>query len=470
MAAEEQTWSALAYATAWIFISEWFWLMMGAFVGAAGVLAPSFAGVALRISYRIFGKSSDHVWPYTTRDAPRLLLVAVPAGAFISGGLNLYLITLGYSWLGRVFCNLSCSALVFVSATGSTVWRFQASRGTPSVRSLHSLDVDGRNLELRVFVPEDACEIKRPAVVMVCGLLWLGEGLLGAIGRAFNDQFGYCFASCGVPCVQIATPNRHIAHTRFPEILAAVLWPLTLVPGLRFMLLTADALIFAITPADAIAGLLVAWSLPGLLGGPGTMLALHIAMRVLQFFLGRLPWPAHRSVLSEVAAAVTWAENHQEILRSDGRLVLCGYSSGAHCAALYGLSEGAPDFSNVVLVSGVYNLRTEAWSGSQRALTPLWHLVLKDALGVVSATERHMLAPTSPTQKQLKGEWYVLSARSELMGLHPFEDMLFDAGPLCDILETQGATVKRVVCGLNHWLLLFSIEDFIRPFCKALIG
>ena len=36
----------------------------------------------------------------------------------------------------------------------------------------------------------------------------------GTIGLIFNDKFGYEFAQNGVPCVQIHTPSRHIAHTR----------------------------------------------------------------------------------------------------------------------------------------------------------------------------------------------------------------------------------------------------------------
>lgn len=348
-------------------------------------------------------------------------------------------------------------------------------------RTLHTIKLDGEDeVVLRVFTPEKA-EGKRPAVVMVCGLLWLGNGLLGLIGLNFNDSFGYAFARNGCPCVQIHTPSRHLAHTRLMDLLVLVLapiWPFLGSPILRFLLVVADISMLAINLHD------LAYLLP-LVGlslyrwmtvSPGTcsavmLLAAHMLVRGVQSALNSYPGPKPRNYMKEVAAAVAWAQQNQSSLGSDGRLVLCGYSSGGHVASLYGLSEGAPEFSAVVLVSGIYSLQTDTWTGCRRCLAPIFNLMFKDILGVDSPEARENASPVAfaaRSKKKQTCDWYLLTARMELMGLEPIQSILFDATGLATALEARGAKVKRATCGLNHWLLIFGFADFAGPFCKSL--
>jgi len=323
---------------------------------------------------------------------------------------------------------------------------------------------------VRVFIPPSAGKPSKPAVVMVCGLLWLGEGLLGRIGLTFNDGFGYAFAASGAPCVQIHTPCRHIAHTRMMDFAVLLLWPLSLLhPVLRAVLFLADALLLAASPVDLLALLflvpLASWPRIGGLALP----ACHLLLRAVQGLRGALPGPKHRDHQREIAAAVAWAQGNQKLLNSDGRLVLCGYSSGGHCASMYALSSKAPRFEAVVLISGIYGLRTDTWSGFRRLLAPVFNMLYADCLGVHTPEERESSSPEVLAKSELNGQdWYVLTAQMELMGLQPFEDILFQPKTLCNSLTAKGAKVHRVTCGLNHWLLVLKIGDFVRPFCEKL--
>mmetsp|Transcript_49730 Transcript_49730/g.144286 ORF Transcript_49730/g.144286 Transcript_49730/m.144286 type:complete len:345 (-) Transcript_49730:108-1142(-) len=334
-------------------------------------------------------------------------------------------------------------------------------------RSFHTIVADKREVQLRVFTPDTPDGPPKPAVVMVCGLLWLGEGFLGRIGLAFNDSFGYTFARHGVPCVQIHTPSRHIAHTRLMDFAAMLLWPLSWIPILSLPLLCADVLMLSITLIDV--SLLILVPFLSFLG-PLSLPMLHLAVRSAQWLQGSLPPPEPSTHQKEVAAAVAWAKAKQQILRSDGRLVLCGYSSGGQCAALYALSPAAPRFHAVVLISGIYSLQTQAWTGWRRLLTPIFNALYGDILGVTTDESRRLQSPEVMVEQSVQGQdWYVLTAKMELMGLQPFEDILFNGGQLCTALEGKGASVHRVQCGLNHWLLVLRINDFIQPFCASLI-
>ncbi|CAE7427839.1 SDR1 [Symbiodinium sp. CCMP2592] len=281
---------------------------------------------------------------------------------------------------------------------------------TSAAQSFKTVEVDGREVTLRVFTPAGGGGSK-PAVVMVCGLLWFGEGILGFIGLNFNDAFGHALARNGLPCVQIHTPQRHIAHTRVQELALALCAPVYLVPGLRFLLLAADVLMLLTSQRD-IWLLLVVVVLPGLMdavlatslavpmlllgplgwlitalnmiGGLVLVPALHFAFRTGQYLMGELDLSGEgrRDYLKEVEAAVSWAEENAKALKSDGRLVLCGYSSGGHVAALYGLEhcaaakKGRGRFEAVVLVSGIYDLRTN-WKDARRFLAPVMNLIFK---------------------------------------------------------------------------------------------
>ncbi|CAE7034394.1 unnamed protein product [Symbiodinium microadriaticum] len=139
---------------------------------------------------------------------------------------------------------------------------------------------------------------------------------------------------------------------------------------------------------------------------------------------------------AKVEAAVSWAEENTKALKSDGRLVLCGYSSGGHVAALYGLENcaaaknGPGRFEAVVLVSGIYDLRTN-WADARRFLAPVMNLIYKDILGADTEAKRAAASPAavvqSSQQKALDGDctWWILNARKELLGLPLLEDILF---------------------------------------------
>eukprot|EP00927_Polykrikos_kofoidii_P044781 TRINITY_DN38660_c0_g1_i1.p1 TRINITY_DN38660_c0_g1~~TRINITY_DN38660_c0_g1_i1.p1 ORF type:complete len:338 (+),score=41.82 TRINITY_DN38660_c0_g1_i1:64-1077(+) len=325
-----------------------------------------------------------------------------------------------------------------------------------SAQFFQPITVDGSEVVLRVFVPTRD-ERKRAAVVMVCGLGWLGGGILGIIGKTFNDRFGYAFANASVPCVQIHTPSRHLAHTRLLDLSAILLWPMTWVPLLNFPLLLLDVLFLAVTLWDFLAILFI----PAVMFiGPLALPLLHGSLRASQWLQGVLPAPPPRNHLHDVEGAVQWAKKNPAKLGSNGNLVLCGYSSGAQCAAQFALA-GAHNFESVVLISGIYNLHTDAWKGFSAALAPLVNLALSDILNA-SAEDRLTLSPEWNVQGRLEGQhWLVLNAQNELMGL-PFQDLLFASEGLCEKLAANGARVTREVCGLNHWLLLFSFDAFAR--------
>ena len=118
---------------------------------------------------------------------------------------------------------------------------------------------------------------------MVCGLLWLGSGLLGLIGVTFNDAFGRALARQGAACVQLHTPQRHLKGTRLMELALLACLPLCLLPGLRFGLLAADLAMLLSSRKDLyLAALLL---LPGLLDA---LLATSLAVPML--LLGPLGW------------------------------------------------------------------------------------------------------------------------------------------------------------------------------------
>eukprot|EP00927_Polykrikos_kofoidii_P046834 TRINITY_DN40961_c0_g1_i1.p1 TRINITY_DN40961_c0_g1~~TRINITY_DN40961_c0_g1_i1.p1 ORF type:complete len:375 (+),score=47.01 TRINITY_DN40961_c0_g1_i1:69-1127(+) len=341
------------------------------------------------------------------------------------------------------------------------------------VKTTHDITVNGREVQLRVFVPTGCTDPPRPAVVMVCGLLWLGGGLLGRIGITFNDSFGYIFAGSGSPCVQIHTPGRHMADTGILDLTAVLATPLgALSHWVAGPLLVADLLLLATSAKDlALLALLFLPLLPKLPLAAALPTG-HALMRVVQYLRGRLPGPSPRCHQSEIAAATAWASSRHNELGSDGRLVMCGYSSGGHCASLFALSPSAPRFEAVVLISGIYGLQTDAWEGViRRGLAPVFNRLFADILGVRTAEARSKASPEAVVSASKIGKghtWYVLSARMELMGLEPFQDILFRVGPLCSALEAKGVKVHRVTCGLNHWLLAMNIGDFIGPFCAGL--
>lgn len=275
--------------------------------------------------------------------------------------------------------------------------------------------------------------------------------------------------------MQIHTPCRHIAETRFMDVLAALLFPLTLPPTpLRPILCTIDTFMLAMHGTDFLPLALLMALVPnwGFWGLP----VMHLAIRQMQWLRGAIPKPTCRDHQKEISATVAWTQENKAKLGSDGRIVLCGYSSGGHCASLYGLSKQAPKFDAVVLISGIYSLQTDHWSGGRRLLKPIFdRLVYGDILGCRTTEERKLASPDALVKQRLKGkelkgqEWYILSAKYELMGLAPFEDILFATGPLCQALQDGGAKVHKVSCGLNHWLLVLKIDGFVATLAKSLI-
>ncbi|CAE7566470.1 unnamed protein product [Symbiodinium natans] len=282
------------------------------------------------------------------------------------------------------------------------------------------------------------------------------------------------------------------------------------VPGFRFLLLAADVLMLLTSQRD-IWLLLVVVVLPGLvdavlatsmavpmlllgplgwlltilnmLGGLVIVPFLHFAFRLAQYLLGELDLTgeSRRDYLKEVEAAVAWAEEHPKTLGSDGRLVLCGYSSGGHVAALYGLEHcvapknGRRRFEAVILVSGIYDLRTQ-WEDARRFLAPVMNLLFKDIIGADTDAKRAASSPAalvqSSQQKALDPDchWWILNARTELLGLPLLEDILFASSGLHEGLKAKGATVKRAECGHNHWLLVFGFPAFAAAFSETLKG
>lgn len=333
------------------------------------------------------------------------------------------------------------------------------------------IKVNGEDVQLRVFLPAGIPSESRPAVLMVCGLLWFGGGLLGHIGLVFNDSFGYAFAKAGLPCVQVHTPSRHLARTRFSEVILVLLWALSSgLPCLRTLVILGHVLFLAINLEDLVPLLLLLlwgkvsdfsiWLLP----------CVHLLTRAIQWLRGTIPGPPRRDHQAEIAATVMWMREKSKFLASNGDLVLCGYSSGGHCASLFGVSTEAPNFEAVVLISGIYGLQTDRWSGFRCLLAPLFNTIFEDILGLTTPEAREQHSPEAVVKRDLQGQsWYVLSAKKELMGMQPFEDILFSTQGLCQALTAKGAEVKRIDCGLNHWLLAMSFGDFVGPFCKDLI-
>lgn len=337
-----------------------------------------------------------------------------------------------------------------------------------ATRSFHYVDVDDYKVQLRVFVPKKTEHPPKPAVVMVCGLLWLGGGILGQIGFLFNDYFGKMFAQCGMPCVQIHTPVRHIAHTRFMDMVALVTLPLGMFGITREVLVVGDALMLATSLLDVIPLLILPYSSRL---GFFTLPVVHLSIRCIQWLRGAIPGPPRQDHQKDIAAAVAWAEKSKELMGSSGKLVLCGYSSGGHCAALYGVSpkvSKSEAFEAVVLISGIYGIRSHTWQGWRRLVAPVFNVLYGDILGAWTPEERDALSPECMVKRDLSNQdWYVLSAEMELMRL-PLEPLFFETKGLCTSLMEKGAKVHRVTCGLNHWLLIVKIGDFMRPFCAGL--
>ena len=376
---------------------------------------------------------------------------------------------------------------------------------TSAALSFKTLEVEGRKVTLRVFTPAGGGS--KPAVVMVCGLLWFGEGILGFIGLNFNDAFGYALARHGLACVQIHTPQRHLAHTRMQELALALCTPVCLVPGLRFLasfggcahapdipkrrLATVGGgrpswLVDAVLAASLAVPMLLlgplGWLFTALfmIGGLVLVPALHFAFRMGQYLMGELDLTgeSRRNYFKEVEAAVSWSEENASVLKSDGRLVLCGYSSGGHVAALYGLETCAAAtgrFEAVVLVSGIYDLRTK-WEDARRFLAPVMNLIFKDILGADTDAKRAAASPAavvqSSQQKALDSNctWWILNARKELLGLPLLEDILFASADFADGLKAKGAPVRRAQCGHNHWILIFGFPAFAASFSATLKG
>eukprot|EP00913_Durusdinium_trenchii_P003138 g2900.t1 len=78
----------------------------------------------------------------------------------------------------------------------------------------------------------------------------------------------------------------------------------------------------------------------------------------------------------------------------------------------------------------------------------------RDILAADSDEKRANASPVAILQK--KGQ--------ELMGLPVLEKILFDSDGLTQGLKGKGATVKRVECGYNHWLLVFGFPTFATSF------
>mmetsp|Transcript_111859 Transcript_111859/g.176665 ORF Transcript_111859/g.176665 Transcript_111859/m.176665 type:complete len:347 (-) Transcript_111859:27-1067(-) len=335
----------------------------------------------------------------------------------------------------------------------------------PVKREFEDLTVDGRNVRLRIFLPD--CPNPRPAVLMVCGLFFLGGGLMGRIGLFYNDNFGFFFARAGVVCVQVHTPCRHMAHTRMLELICLVVWPLMMIYYLSYAVLVMDVLLLAVTPID-LCFLLLVPLLPNYMHMMSVLPVIHLAMRSGQWLQGILPWPKNPSTNAEIAAASEWMRKNTDRLCSDGRIVLCGYSSGGHGASLHAFDAASPRYESVILVSGLYDLRT-SWTDYRRFFAPVFNMLYQDCYGASDADARLKASPEAVVPKKVEGDWYVLSARCELMGLQPLQDMIFKSEPLCTALAAAGAKVNRVQCGMNHWTLILAINGFIEPFCRNLI-
>merc|ERR1719195_1521921 len=270
------------------------------------------------------------------------------------------------------------------------------------------------------------------------------------------------------------------------DLAIALLSPLLLIPGLRLLVFAGDMFLVATSIFEVLLGLACVLLIPmdyasplpapaaGPLRLPGVdqrgagllvLLLAHAVVRVFQLLREGGSWPKCRDFMKETAAAVEWADKNRSLLGHDGRQVLCGYSSGGHVAALYALSAQSPQFEAVIMISGIYDLRTDTWTGGRRLLAPVFGALYNDILQVATPEAREAASPAAvaATPKgKVQPLWYFLSARMELMGLQPFEHILFDTSGLCSALAAKGSEVKRVSCGLNHWLLIFNIESFVR--------
>ena len=336
-------------------------------------------------------------------------------------------------------------------------------------RSIHRVRVEGRHVSLRVFTPVQPSQKVAPTVVMVCGLAWLGGGALGCLGELYNDAFGRAFARHGISCVQLHTPARHLAHTRIVEVVGLLLWPLTFVPIVSIPVLVLDVIALATSFWQLLFLLVVPFVS---LFGPLSLPSLHLSMRFVQWISRDIPFPKHVSAHQEIDAAVAWAQSHQELLRGNGCMVLCGYSSGGHCASLYATSPNSPCFDAVVLISSCcFDMQTDRWKGIKVLFAPVFNLIFAEILGVNSSQSRKSASPAFTVSEgdHHNESWYILSASSELMGIQPLQSILFDSQTFCDALRRKGAEIHNVSCGLNHWLLIFSVDAFISRFCAVLL-
>jgi len=361
---------------------------------------------------------------------------------------------------------------------------------------MHSIDLpDGRSLEMRSYVPRAPAgsstvpEPARPTVVLNGGMMWIGLGFLGWISWSFNREFGFAFARNDMSCVVLLSPGRHIMHTWIAEfVLVCLLMPFicfSAIPQLIWMFIL--ILVLGSVWMDSILFLPLAGLLHLLDAGLLSVPTIWALIRVSQKLRGQLEC-APADPLVDMQAAVAWTQAQKELLGSDGRLVVAGYSSGGHVAAHYLLSKcPKPIFEVSVLISALLALRLEdeadgegKQSGVLRRLTQLprdfVRLFFKQCMtqGQGFQPGWRGLCPIA-TACAGNARWpakrcLVTNAENELCGF-PGEKLLFGStGAFCDALTKHRgvAEMQYKACGRNHWHMIMCLDKVLRPLRESL--
>lgn len=73
--------------------------------------------------------------------------------------------------------------------------------------------------------------------------------------------------------------------------------------------------------------------------------------------------------------------------------------------------------------------------------------------------------PRGPLHNQ---PWHLFNASSELFGIRPLEDTLFDSSGLVRALQRAGAVVRRKVVPGSHWTMVLWIDGVIGELVQEL--
>ena len=360
------------------------------------------------------------------------------------------------------------------------------SRPTASDMTKHFVDGD---VEVDVFLPdsrESGEGATPPCLVLVAGTGWLG-GLTTPGFYPLNRMIARRATRTGYACALVFARHRCLTQTCGVEVLATIAaaaaaatrWP----AAAALVILARRGLVDAARLEILARVLLPAWTCAAV------ALAAVAVCGALASRRRRAEDNERRRALvddavEDVRRAWRFVAARAEALGVDGaRVVLGGYSSGAHLALLLALRLEAPPKA-VVLVSGalldVHEAFDAAWDEPvaldtvfrvgpfAAAVRGIINAFIDDILGTRSPGDRSRaslpadLAEDGATQARLRAsKWQVSLCANELGGFQPFQRAFFDNGyaKLKGVLEAAGAPlVYREIRG-NHWTLPLNIDE-----------